>query len=65
MSDRIFFSLAGLAAVLMVALALAWPQGLGKRSPPPFGHKPAYQTAAEAAKAKPAKPPAPKLHGPL
>ena len=68
MSDRIFFSLAGLAAVLMVALALVWPQGLGKRSPGPFGHTPAYQAAADAAKAgtaKPDKPAQAKLRGPL
>jgi len=38
MSDRIFFSLAALAAVVMVALAAVWPQGLGARSPGPFGH---------------------------
>ena len=46
MSDRIFFSLAALAAVLMVALALVCPQGIGKRSPKPFGHETYY--AAEA-----------------
>lgn len=38
MSDRIFFSLAALAAILMIALAAVWPQGLGARSPGPFGH---------------------------
>jgi hypothetical protein len=38
MSDRVFFSLAALLAVLMVALAAVWPQGLGARSPGPFGH---------------------------
>jgi hypothetical protein len=38
MSDRVFFSLAALLAVLMVALAAVWPQGLGARSPDPFGH---------------------------
>ncbi len=38
MSDRVFFSLAVLAAVLMVALAAVWPQGLGARAPGPFGH---------------------------
>lgn len=36
MSDRVYFSLAGVAAVLILALALVWPQGLGARSPPPF-----------------------------
>jgi hypothetical protein len=44
MSDRVFFSLAALAAVLLVALAAVWPQGLGARSPGPFGH-PVVQTA--------------------
>jgi hypothetical protein len=44
MSDRVFFSLAALLAVLMIALALVWPQGLGARSPAPFGH-PVAQTA--------------------
>ena len=37
MSDRLFFSLAALAALLMIGLALVWPQGLGRRSPEPFG----------------------------
>jgi hypothetical protein len=38
MSDRVFFSLAALVTVLMIALAMVWPQGLGARSPGPFGH---------------------------
>ena len=46
MSDRIFFSLAALAAVLMVALALVYPQGIGKRSPKPFGHETYYAVEA-------------------
>ena len=37
MSDRVFFSLTALLAVLMVALAAVWPQGFGARSPGPFG----------------------------
>ena len=37
MSDRVFFSLAALAAILMIALASIVPQGLGARSPGPFG----------------------------
>ncbi len=36
--DRIFFPLCILAAVAMIALALVWPQGMGARSPAPFGH---------------------------
>jgi hypothetical protein len=46
MSDRIFFSLAALAAVLMVALALVYPQGVGKRSVAPFGHETYYVVEA-------------------
>ena len=38
MSDRLYFSLMGLAAAAMIALALVWPQGMGARSPAPFGH---------------------------
>jgi len=40
MLDRLF--LPGLLALtaLIVALAMVWPQGLGDRSPPPFGHAP-------------------------
>ena len=36
MSDRVFFTAAGVVAILMVALALVWPQGMGARSPGPF-----------------------------
>jgi hypothetical protein len=38
MSDRIFYPLAALIALAMIALALVWPQGTGMRSPGPFGH---------------------------
>ncbi|MEI9964139.1 MAG: hypothetical protein WDM92_04970 [Caulobacteraceae bacterium] len=38
MPDRVLFALMGLAALAMIALALVWPQGLGARSPAPFGH---------------------------
>jgi hypothetical protein len=38
MSDRVFFSLLALAAIAMIAVALVWPQGQGRRSPAPFGH---------------------------
>ena len=37
MSDRVFFSLAALTAIVMIALALVWPQGQGARLPGPFG----------------------------
>lgn len=58
MSDRLLFSLMGLASVTMVALALVWPQGLGARSPGPFGHPPVQQTAAaKAARARASSPP--------
>jgi hypothetical protein len=38
MSDRFFYPLAALIALIMLALALVWPQGTGVRSPAPFGH---------------------------
>ena len=38
MSNALFFSLAALAAVALIGLALVTPQGLGARSPGPFGH---------------------------
>jgi hypothetical protein len=37
MSDRVFFSLAALLAVLLIALSAVAPQGLGARAPGPFG----------------------------
>ncbi len=54
MSDRVFFSVAALVVVAMIAVALVWPQGQGVRSPRPFGH----ETAAEAAAKGPALRPA-------
>ncbi|MDX5330699.1 MAG: hypothetical protein AB1760_07470 [Pseudomonadota bacterium] len=44
MLDRLFFPALGLAAALVVGLALVWPQGLGARSPGPFGHDPVLQS---------------------
>jgi hypothetical protein len=38
MSDAAFFAVVGLLAAAMIVLALVWPQGLGRRSPGPFGH---------------------------
>lgn len=53
MPDRVLLPLMGVAALLMIALATVWPQGLGARSPAPFGHQPVQQTAeAKAAKAR-------------
>jgi hypothetical protein len=45
MSDRLFFPLIAALALAMVALAAVWPQGLGARSPGPFGHAPVQQSA--------------------
>lgn len=39
MSDKVFYSVAALIALLMIGLSLVWPQGLGVRSPAPFGHE--------------------------
>ena len=53
MRARFVLALLALAALAMVALALVWPQGLGERSPEPFGHP----MAAPQEKARPAAPP--------
>jgi len=45
MSDGFFFTLAGLLAAAMIALALVWPQGLGRPSPWPFGSPPPVDAA--------------------
>jgi hypothetical protein len=45
MLDRFYLPLLGIAAVAAVALALVWPQGLGDRSPAPFGHAPVQRSA--------------------
>ena len=58
MSDRLLFSLMGALSLVMIGLALVWPQGLGARSPGPFGHVPVQQTpAARAARARAKGPP--------
>ena len=46
MLDRLYLPLLCLAAIAVVALALVWPQGLGNRSPGPFGHTPLQRTPA-------------------
>ena len=46
MLDRLYLPILGVAAAAMIALALVWPQGLGARSPGPFGHTPVQQTPA-------------------
>lgn len=40
MLNRFFFPAIALLALGMVALAMVWPQGLGDRSPAPFGYEP-------------------------
>jgi hypothetical protein len=46
MSDRLKLSLLAAFAFLMIAFAAVWPQGLGDRSPAPFGHTPLERTPA-------------------
>ena len=51
MSDRVFFSLVALIAVVIIGLALVWPQGWGARSPEPFGHELAQPAPAQPSRA--------------
>jgi hypothetical protein len=46
MSDRLILTLLAAFAALMIGFAAIWPQGLGARSPGPFGHTPIQQTPA-------------------
>jgi hypothetical protein len=46
MLDRLYLPFLGLAAIAAVALAMVWPQGLGDRSPAPFGYTPVQRTQA-------------------
>jgi hypothetical protein len=46
MLDRLYLPLVALVALAAIGLALVWPQGLGDRSPPPFGHEPVQRSAA-------------------
>jgi hypothetical protein len=46
MLDRLYMPLLGLAALAALALSLVWPQGLGARSPGPFGQTPEQQKPA-------------------
>ena len=46
MLDRLYLPFLALAAIAAVALAMVWPQGLGDRSPAPFGHPPVQRSAA-------------------
>ena len=44
MLDRLYLPVLALAAIAAVALAMVWPQGLGDRSPAPFGSVPVQRT---------------------
>jgi len=44
MLDRFYLPLLALGAIALVALALVWPQGLGDRSPEPFGREPVQRS---------------------
>jgi hypothetical protein len=46
MSDRLILTLLAAFAALMIGFASIWPQGLGARSPWPFGHSPVLQSPA-------------------
>ncbi|HEX3366730.1 hypothetical protein [Phenylobacterium sp.] len=46
MLDRLYLPVLALAAVAAVAFASIWPQGLGDRSPAPFGSVPVQRTPA-------------------
>jgi hypothetical protein len=50
MPDRVFYSLAAVTTVLLIALAAVYPQGIGARSPKPFGHETAAHLAARTKK---------------
>ena len=39
MPNSVYFTLTAALAAGLIALALVFPQGLGTRSPPPFGHR--------------------------
>jgi hypothetical protein len=43
MLDRLYLPILAVAALMAIALSLVWPQGLGARSPAPFGHAPIQQ----------------------
>ena len=50
MLDRFYLPFLAFAAIAAVVLAMVWPQGLGDRSPAPFGHEPVQRSAAMQAK---------------
>lgn len=38
LNEKIFYPAAAAVALLLIAFSILWPQGLGLRSPAPFGH---------------------------
>jgi len=46
MLDRLYLPTLALAAAAAIALAMVWPQGLGDRSPAPFGYEPIQRSPA-------------------
>ena len=46
MGHRVLLPLLAVLALSMIALSLVWPQGMGRPSPPPFGHPVAGAPAA-------------------
>lgn len=52
MLDRFYLPLLALAAAAAIALAMVWPQGLGDRSPGPFGQTPVQRTPEMQARMK-------------
>ncbi len=65
--DRVFYPLAALLAVALIALASVYPQGQGARSPKPFGHATWMETRPKKAPAANAVAPSDKvqLKGPF
>lgn len=53
MPDRVALPLLALLALGLIGLALVWPQGLGRRSPGPFGHAIAQPPPSRTPAAKP------------
>ena len=43
MLDRLYMPVLAFAAITAIMLSLVWPQGLGARSPGPFGRQPEQQ----------------------
>jgi hypothetical protein len=59
MRDRVFFPLAALIALAMIAAALVWPRGMGAAEPSPahpFTVTPTPAAPVPASAAKPARP---------